>query len=313
MRALTKPIITVFLFAILIFVFDSCKRNCPPEVKTTAVSQITTTTAVSGGEVTNDCGSDVIARGVCWNTTGQPDITDSKTTDGSGTGSFTSTLTQLKANTQYFVRAYATNEAGTGYGDQVTFTSGSVSTGTVTTKIAEQITTTTAVTGGVITSDGGNTITARGVCWTTQSTTSPTINDNHTTDTGTDSFTSTLEGLQPGTTYFIRAYVTNSAGTSYGEKLVFTTDALDIDGNAYDVVHIGNQIWFAENLKTTRLNDGTDISLTPGNENWAALTTPGYCWFNNSNNNRDVYGGLYNWYAVNTGKLCPDGWHVPSG
>ncbi len=86
----------------------------------------------------------------------------------------------------------------------------------------------------------------------------------------------------------------------------------DIDGNVYKTVKIGNQVWMAENLKTTRLNDGQLIQYAPDNSDWASLRTPGYCWPNNDPSNKDDYGGLYNWYAVDTGKLAPIGWHIPS-
>ena len=68
----------------------------------------------------------------------------------------------------------------------------------------------------------------------------------------------------------------------------------------------------AENLITTRLNDGTSIPNITEDQNWTTLTTPGYCWYNNETNYTKGYGALYNWYTVNTGKLCPTGWHVPS-
>ena len=86
----------------------------------------------------------------------------------------------------------------------------------------------------------------------------------------------------------------------------------DIDGNVYKTVKIGNQVWMAENLKTTRLNDGQLIQYEPNNLDWANLRTPGYCWPNNDSSNKDDYGALYNWYAVNSGKLAPIGWHVPT-
>ena len=86
----------------------------------------------------------------------------------------------------------------------------------------------------------------------------------------------------------------------------------DTDGNNYQVVQIGSQLWMAENLKTTKYNDGTVIpNVTDGTE-WAALKTPAWCWYNNNIRNKDLYGALYNWYVVKTGKLCPEGWHVPS-
>jgi len=85
----------------------------------------------------------------------------------------------------------------------------------------------------------------------------------------------------------------------------------DIDGNVYHTVVIGNQTWMVENLKTTKYNDGTEIPLVTNT--WQNLITPGYCWYNNSDTfYKNTYGALYNWYAINTGKLCPIGWHVPS-
>ncbi len=84
----------------------------------------------------------------------------------------------------------------------------------------------------------------------------------------------------------------------------------DIDGNKYKTVVIGDQEWMAENLKTTKYHDGTDISLEEENKEWIAITTPAYCWVSNDIANKDIFGALYNWQAVNTGKLCPKGWHV---
>ena len=92
-----------------------------------------------------------------------------------------------------------------------------------------------------------------------------------------------------------------------------TTAVTDIDGNSYDTVIIGTQVWMVENLKTTKYNDGTSIPLVTADATWANLTTPGYCFYNNdAAANKATYGALYNWYTVNTGKLCPTGWHVPA-
>ena len=87
----------------------------------------------------------------------------------------------------------------------------------------------------------------------------------------------------------------------------------DIEGNKYNYIKIGNQFWMTENLKTGRLNDGTEIPYVSETADWIVLSSPAYCWYNNDSiENKNTYGGLYNWYVVETGKLCPAGWHVPS-
>jgi uncharacterized protein (TIGR02145 family) len=100
---------------------------------------------------------------------------------------------------------------------------------------------------------------------------------------------------------------------------VLTTDYMDADGNFYKTVIIGTQIWMSENLKTTRYNDGTAIPVIidensdgSTNDEWRDLTTPAWCWWNDNISNKNIYGALYNWYTVSTGKLCPTGWHVPT-
>lgn len=181
------------------------------------------------------------------------------------------------------------------------------------TEKATYITSSTALCGGTITSDGGAAITARGVCWNTSQ--KPTIDDYKTEDgEGTGSFASDITGLEEITTYFVRAYATNSNGTGYGNEISFTTygTVTDIDGNTYKTVLIDDIIWMAENLKTTRYNDGSTIPNVTDTFQWASLKTPAYCWYNNNETaHKDTYGALYNWFTVNTDNLCPNGWHVP--
>ena len=100
----------------------------------------------------------------------------------------------------------------------------------------------------------------------------------------------------------------NIAGTVFKDSTKIT----DVDGNIYNTVKIGTQVWMAENLKTTKLNDGTAIALVTSNETWGTLSSPGYCWYNNDEpGTKLTYGALYNWYTLNTSKLCPSGWHIP--
>ena len=203
--------------------FTTLPNINPPTVTTTAVTTITQTTATSGGNVTSNGGATVTARGVCWSTTPAPVTTNNHTSDGTGSGTFVSNITGLTAGTLYYVRAYATNSAGTSYGNELSFTTlPNINPPTLTTAAVTTITQTTATSGGNVTSNGGATVTARGVCWNI--TPAPVITNNHTSDgTGSGSFVSNITGLTAGTLYYARAYATNSAGTSYGNELSFTT------------------------------------------------------------------------------------------
>ncbi|MCX6253676.1 MAG: fibrobacter succinogenes major paralogous domain-containing protein [Bacteroidia bacterium] len=184
----------------------------------------------------------------------------------------------------------------------------------LTTVPVTNITATTATSGGSITDEGSGTVIARGVCWNTSA--DPTVSDSKTTENGGSvAFTSNITQLTPNTTYYVRAYATNSAGTGYGNEIKFTTIGTvnDIESNVYKVIQIGTQVWMVENLKTTKYNDGTIIPNVTSATEWAALTTPGYCWYNNDDATyKNNYGALYNWYSAINGKLCPTGWHVPS-
>ena len=204
-------------------VFNTLPLNVP-SLTTTAATGVTFSAATLGGNVTNNGGSAVTARGVCYSTTLNPTIADDKTLNGSGTGAFTSNLSGLTASTTYHVRAYATNSTGTGYGLDQTFTTAAppITAPTVTTTTVTAITSTDAVSGGNVTSDGGATVTARGVCYSTNP--NPTTANFKTLDgSGTGTFSSNLIVLSPSTTYHVRAYATNSIGTSYGSDLQFTT------------------------------------------------------------------------------------------
>ena len=231
MKRFLKIITVVLISTGLAAIINSCKNEkepTDPVLTTSDILSITQTTAISGGNVTDDGGSEVTARGVCWSIDENPTIASASTNDGKGIGSFTSTLTGLTANTKYYVRAYATSKAGTGYGNQLNF---------VTTQSANII------------------------------------------------------SFNPGLTY----------------------DTLtDIEGNEYKTIEIGDQTWMAENLRTTKYNDGSSIPLVTENTSWLNLTTPAYCWYDNDISKKDIYGSLYNWYTVNRGNLCPAGWHIPT-
>jgi uncharacterized protein (TIGR02145 family) len=198
-----------------------------PVVTTTSITNITQTTASSGGNVTSAGGSVIIARGVCWSLTPNPTTADNVLDATGTTGVFTSFLTNLTANTMYYVRAFATNSGGIGYGAEISFTTNGLSDvdlPEVITTEATAITQTTASSGGNVTSEGGAPVTSRGICWSTG--TSPTTADNVINATGTTGiFTSSLTELTAETTYYVRAFASNIGGTAYGNQITFTTSA----------------------------------------------------------------------------------------
>ncbi|MBQ6071389.1 MAG: leucine-rich repeat protein, partial [Bacteroidales bacterium] len=289
------------------------------EVTTEGISELTVNSATGGGTVTPNCNYAISERGVCWSTSPNPTLDDAHTTDGSGSGDFTSTLTGLAPGTTYYVRAYATS-IGTTYGNEVTFTTLPI----VSTNAVSDITLSEAIGGGVVNYDVNSNIVARGVCWSESH--NPTLNDNHTNDgSGVGSFTSAISGLQPGTTYYVRAYATTNTGTIYGNEVSFTTavfpagDALpcpgtptvtDYDGNIYNTVKVGGQCWMKENLRTTHYSDGTPVTpLYAPNNDTSLVSSLGYFYKWNS-----VMNGSASSDAIPSGVqgICPIGWHVPS-
>lgn len=242
-----------------------------PTVTTSDITNITQTTAAGGGNVTANGGATVTARGVCWSTSHNPTTSNSHTSDGTGNGSFSSSITGLTGNTTYYVRAYATNSVGTAYGSEVTFvTMQNVSLPTVTTNEITNITQTTAQGGGNVTNDGGATVTERGICWSTNQT--PTISSSHASSgTGSGAFTVNMTGLTAHTTYYVRAYAINSAGTSYGSQISFTT--------AQNIT--------APTVTTSQVTNITQTSATGGgnvtSDGGANVTERGVCWSTNEN------------------------------
>ncbi|MBR5604523.1 MAG: hypothetical protein IKW51_10090 [Bacteroidales bacterium] len=235
-----------------------------PTVVTVSVSEVTETTAVTGGNVTSDGGGEVSARGVCWSTSQEPTVEGSHTTDGTGVGEFVSNLTDLTDNTTYFVRAYATNEQGTSYGEQMSFTTVKhIDLPEVATVEPTNIAITSAVTGGNVTSDGGAEVTAKGVCWSTSQ--NPTISDSFSTDgIGLGEYISIINGLTINTTYYVRAYATNAAGTAYGEEFSFTT-LCDLPTVITTAI---------TNVEITTAKGGGNVTADGG----AEVTARGLCW-----------------------------------
>jgi len=190
------------------------------------VSSVTKTTAISGGNITNSGSSPVTVRGVCWSTQINPTIADNTSNEGSSNGlPYISSITGLSSGVTYHIRAYATSDFATGYGDDISFTTLGTA-ATVITGAASSITATSAIAGGNVTSEGSSPVVYRGVCWST--TAYPTTADNITTDgAGTGVFASSITGLSSNVTYHFRAYVTTLFGTYYGaDNIISTTTGL---------------------------------------------------------------------------------------
>lgn len=289
-----------------------------PVLTTSVIGNITSSGAAGGGYISSDGGSFITARGVCWSTSPGPTVDGNKTTNGVGAAQFFSTITGLTAATKYYVRAYATNNGGTSYGNEVSFTTpGNLA--TLSTHAITNIADLTATSGGNIANNGGAEVTARGICWS--QTANPTIANFKTTNgAGNGDFIGEMTGLYPSTVYYVRAYATNNGGTAYGNEVSFTTSAgpvlpslTDIDGNTYAMVQIGTQKWMAESLRTTHYRDGSSIATGLTESQWQTTTSGAYAKNGNSAQEIKDYGSHYNWYAMtDSRKLCPAGSHLPT-
>jgi uncharacterized protein (TIGR02145 family) len=234
-----------------------------PSVTTQDVSNIGATTAISGGTISDDGGSAITARGVCWSSTSQmPVVSGDKTIDGNGAGGYVSSLTKLLPNTPYYIRAYATNSQGTAYGDVKMFAT-VVANSRLATYEVSNITAGSAWSGGTVQDNGGSPVTARGVCWSS-SNPQPTAEDHKTSDgTGSGSFFSLLTGLISNTLYHVRSYAITSTGTSYGNAVIFTTLRLPV---------------VITNGCSNVVMNTADLAGKVNDDGGAPVTRRGFCW-----------------------------------
>jgi hypothetical protein len=253
-------------FATYIRAIRSFSAAAKPTVTTSAISNIGADIATGGGNVTSDGGAPILAEGVCWSITTGPTVAlSTKTVDGAAVGPFISNISGLAISTTYYVRAYATNIAGTSYGAEVSFTTTSPTVPVLSTDLITAAGGTVATSGGNITSDGGSPVTARGVCWGTS--TGPTIAlTTKTVDgSGTGAFVSSLTGLNVGTTYYVRAYATNSIGTAYGNEVSFTQVAVGLPLVTTTPI---------SNIIASNATGGGDVTSDGG----SAITAAGVVW-----------------------------------
>jgi uncharacterized protein (TIGR02145 family) len=302
-----------------------------PTVTTQAISEITSSSAVSGGNVTSDGNSEVTLRGVVWHTSENPTVGSNLgiTSNGTGTGAFISNITGLSSNTTYYVRAYAINSIGTSYGQQLSFTT-SIALATVTTNPVINIAETSATCGGNVTSTGGATEVTRGVVYSTSP--NPTLANSNVNagSGGTGTFSANLTGLTLGITYYVKAYAINDAGVAYGEEITFFTIS---EGDVYNPAT--GKVWMDRNLGASRVatsstdtqayghlyqwgraadghqirTSGTTSTLsnsdTPGHGNFILTPNSPYDWRSPQNDNL--------WLGVNgINNPCPAGYRLPT-
>ncbi|MBS4013774.1 MAG: fibrobacter succinogenes major paralogous domain-containing protein [Bacteroidetes bacterium] len=280
------------------------------DVFTLSVTDVTTNSAIANASVTFEGGGSVNQRGFVWGMSTNPDLSNYMgiTTEGVGLGSFSSVLTNLLHNTEYFIRAYAVNEAGVAYGDEIVFTTEfdpeviDVQFNVLNINNLFPIDNAAIDFGsGFIWHTGIN-----GVAWIQLS-------------QGEHPYTVSADGYQD-LTDVVEVYEGMNTEIVLLEPVVETV--IDIDGNVYEVITIGNQKWIKTNLKTTRFNDSETDFIQTGYSDiaWENLTTPAYSIYSSNDVTGidsdeqmvSAYGLQYNWFAVDSDRLCPIGWKVPT-
>ena len=308
-----------------------------PKVETKAVTDITSNSAKSGGIITDNGDGRILEQGICWSTSGTPVVDNTHATATVGESSFTCTMSNLSPSTTYYVCAYAINTAGVGYGDVLSFKTAANGGGggnnsnlpVVTTDEVTHIKHNSARCGGNVTADGGSTVTARGICWSRHSGT--TLDDNIIRiGSGLGEFSIIVTDLNPTTTYYVRAYATNSTGTNYGEEYSFTTTetpapAPPAPEGAIDglfSVSPTKQVWFSQGNLQYQASTGTwrfatnsydyvggkygsnyygnvsgsNLSVSPTYSGWIDL----FGWGTSGWNNGNHYYQPYDWQAWET-------------
>lgn len=290
-----------FVFSVIVFI--SCKKgkdNKLPEVTTSDATNITSTSATVNGNIVEVGSENIINYGHCWSTSPNPTIdlaTKTQFGAASSATTFNSSLINLLPNTKYYVRAYATISNSTVYSNEITITTLAATSFDVLTQNIN-VGNMTATVYGNVSVQGTMTVTQYGHCWSI-SNELPTTQDSKTIFSNayqSTTFSSIINNISIKNTYiYVRAYATDGNIIKYGNTVIFFfpnnkfsfTD--NRDGQSYQAIQIGNQIWMTENL------------------NYA--TTNSWC-YNNSSSNCSIYGRLYFWDAAMSS--CPSGWHLPS-
>jgi hypothetical protein len=296
-----------------------------PIISTVSISNITSNSAIAGGNVLNSGGYAVTQRGVCWNQWGSPSLLHTYTIEGSGVGSFTSNMTNLLPNETYYVRSYATNVIGTTYSSNTISFKTPITAPTIKLTIApKSIKGTSAISGGdSILSNGGSSIVSKGICWST--TNNPTVTDSISVSGSTNlsNYECNLRNLNPNTTYYVRAFVSNVQFIGYGPVQSFQTtniQLLDEYQGGYvglvfqpgDVGYVANQV---HGLIVAKQNISNSLQWYNGT-NTATGATSTLFGSGNANTNTIVLSQGVGNYAA---KMCSDlvllgysDWYLPS-
>jgi len=281
-------------------------KKALPEVTTNEPLEITSGAFKVRGEIVKDGNAMISTCGFCWDVNENPATDSNKCPTASTGNAFALVLDGLIPETTYYVRAYATNEMGTAYGNQVVVKTLAVAEFS---EITLSASTSSLTANAGITSDLGTEITERGFCWSISD--NPTIaNSFASVGNGTGVYSYGIGQLSSSTVYYVRTYARNKYGIKYGiakasKTLEQPETVTDASGNSYKCISIGTQTWMAADLKTGKYRNGDVIT------GFVSLTstegTVGTCYTNPN------YGQFYNWYAVSDPRnIAPIGWHVPT-
>ena len=254
-----------------------------PTITTSSATNISYTSVTIGGNVTSDGGASVIERGIVYATSQNPTIDDSKLSNGSGLGAFSGNISELNENTTYYARAYAVNKKGIAYGEEISFATKAIVKPSITTGSAKNISSTSATVDGNVTSDGGASVTERGVVYSTNQ--NPTIeNSIVTSGGGLGAFTCQLTELQSGVTYYARAYATNKKGTTYGNSIQFTTFEI------HEYIDLGLSVkWATCNIGANQPEDVGNYFAWGETEPKVNFNLENYKWYNKTSSTLTKY------------------------
>jgi uncharacterized protein (TIGR02145 family) len=319
-RMVTRLIAIAFTLTMLLM--TSCEKEIhPPAISKPVISSITVKGAIAQSKLIWDGGANITECGFCWNTTGMPTLEDSYVRADKTAEEFSSLLDVLEEGTRYYIRSYAKNSKALNYSLQTTFTTVAFRKPVLNSPYISFVGHSSVIcSGGRIISDNTSNILSKGICWSTSP--EPTIDDQIIElGGGTGAIGSTIEGLEPGTVYYFRAYATNVVGLTYGGNLAartFDGYTTDYEGHIYSTVRLGNQEWMNRNLETCYYSNGERISTTGTQTiNIELENNPSYQWAFLGHEDHeellDDYGRLYTWYtATDNRNICPAGWHLPT-